>query len=91
MPTVTDPLKIIKSLLIRVFGMSSNSSIDFKDVERQIHKNDWHFIVQGIFNKKNNKINMIGFITFLRTYGITFDTVNSKQYLLATENICRDL
>jgi len=89
MPTVTDPLKIIKSLLIRVFGMSSNSSIDFKDVERQIHKNDWHFIVQGIlFNKE---INMRGFIRFLMNYGINFDTVNSKQHLLATENICRDL
>ena len=74
-----------------VFGISSNSKINFKSLEIQMLNKNWQFIYDGEFLKISDSNYAKSFSDFLNNYGIIFGKGTRPEFSLAKENICRDL
>ena len=72
-----------------VFGISYKSTFNFTNVHSRIFKNNWNFISDGGFWKKDAKL--LDANNLFKFYGIMFDREKRSGFSLANENICKDL
>ena len=72
-----------------VFGVTNNNAkFDFRNVNKLILKNNWHFIVgipDVMVGFGGNSLNLLGI------YGIKLASKVIMEYNFGRENLCRDL
>jgi len=75
-----------------VFGISYKSIFDVTQFESRILQNNWHFISDGGYWKKDADFRSLTAINKLfKLYGINIANNKENGLNIVTENICRDL